>query len=209
MLEQILAFITPGPLTEIFGFRLRVFTSWITLGLALGLILCIGSLSSGTVTIDGTLLMNYLLQVPFIVCFLGMVGLGIDAISGRRSEYPGWYWWLFPIVTYIIIGISLAFGMIALIFGINLPSPRINSGRRPIENERKKKIRKEIQKKQAKEFLEEYEQLLEQIPLVQHPSREGILFKLRNAPPGAQLEDILTEEEFQEMIMMFIEQYAN
>ena len=205
MLEQILAFITPGPLTEIFGFRLRVFTSWITLGLALGLILSIAGLSSGAATGGtGTLLMNYLLQVPFIVCFLGMVGLGIDAISGRRSEYPGWYWWLFPIVTYIIIGISLAFGMIALIFGINLPSPRINSGRRPIENERKKKIRKEIQKKQAKEFLEEYEQLLEQIPLVQHPSCEGILFKLRSAPPGTQLEDLLTEEEMDELIRILL-----
>ena len=210
MLEQILAFITPGPLTEIFGFRLRVFTSWITLGLALGLILSIAGLSSGAATGEtGTLLMNYLLQVPFIVCFLGFVGLGIDAISGRRSEYPGWYWWLFPIVTYIIIGISLAFGMIALIFGINLPSPRINSGRRPIENERKKKIRKEIQKKQAKEFLEEYEQLLEQSPSIQQPIRERILLKLRNAPPGAQLEDILTEEELQEIFMMWIEQYAN
>jgi hypothetical protein len=204
MLEQILAFITPGPLTEIFGFRLRVFTSWITLGLALGLILCIGSLSSGTVTIDGTLLMNYLLQVPFIVCFLGMVGLGIDAISGRRSEYPGWYWWLFPIVTYIFIGITLFVTMIALIFGINLPKPRINSGRRPTDNERKKKIRKEIQKKQAKEFLEEYEQLLEQIPLVQHPSCEGILFKLRSAPPGTQLEDLLTEEEMDELIRILL-----
>jgi hypothetical protein len=204
MLEQILAFITPGPLTEIFGFRLRVVTSWITLGLAIGLILCIGSLSSGTVTIDGTLLMNYLLQFPFAVCFLGFVGLGIDAVGGRRSEYPGWYWWLFPIVTYIFLGITLFVTMIALISGINLPRPQINYGRRPTENERKKKIRKEIQKKQAKEFLEEYEELLEQSTLVQHPSCERILLKLRNAPPGARLEDILNEEEMDELFLMII-----
>jgi hypothetical protein len=203
MLEQILAFITPGPLTEIFGFRLRVFTSWITLGLALGLILFIGSLSSGTVTTSGTLLMNYLLQIPLAVCFLGFVGLGIDAIGGRRSEYPGWYWWLFPIVTYIFIGISGVVAMIALIFGINLPRPRINYGIRPTENERKKKIRKEIQTQQATEFLEEYEPRLEQSPLVQHPIGEGILLKLRHSP-GALLENILTEEEMEQLILMLI-----
>jgi len=209
MLEQILAFITPGPLTDIFGFRLRVFTSWITLGLALGLILYIGSLSSGTVTTDGTgtLLMNILLQVPLAVCFLGLVGLGIDAISGRRSEYPGWYWWLFPIATYIFIGFWFAcmiIGFFLAFAGINLPTPQINYGRRPTENERKKKIRKEIQKKQAKEFLEEYEQLLEQSPSIQQPIRERILLKLRNAPPGALLENILTEEEMEELILMLI-----
>lgn len=213
MLEQIMGFITPGSLTERFGFRLRVFTSWITLGLALGLILSIAGLSSGAATGGtGTLLMNYLLQVPFIVCFLGMVGLGIDAISGRRSEYPGWYWWMFPIATYIFIGFwfaCLIIGFFLAFAGINLPTPQINYGRRPTENERKKKIRKEIQKKQAKEFLEEYEQLLEQSPSIQQSIRKRILLKLRNAPPGARLEDVLNEEELQEVFMMLIEQYAN
>ncbi|MGB5961606.1 MAG: hypothetical protein WBG73_13150 [Coleofasciculaceae cyanobacterium] len=133
MLEKILAFITPGPLNEIFGFRLRVFTSWITLGLALGLVSSIIGLSSGAATTGNaaTLIMFNLQRALFGFCFLGLVGLGIDAVGERRSEYPGWYWLLFPIVTYIFLGITLFVTIFALAFRISLPTPRIpQQGRR-------------------------------------------------------------------------------
>jgi hypothetical protein len=68
MFEKIIKFITPGSLTERFSFRSRVFTSWISLGLALGLIVGIIGLSLGVATPNGqiALVLQYTIGYPII-----------------------------------------------------------------------------------------------------------------------------------------------
>lgn len=214
MLEQIIEFITPGPLSERFEFRTRVLTSWISLGLALGLIMSIVALNSNVAAPNGPLVLVLQCTSFFTItyCLSGFMGMGVSKMGGDEAEYFGWYWWLLPILGVLVTGFwltMLILGFFFSLFGVSSPSPPMNFGRRPTVNERKKKIRKEIQKEQAKDFLDQYEQLLQQSPSIQQPILERILLKLRNAPPGTLLRDILTDEELQEIFMMLIEQYAN
>lgn len=122
MLEKILNFITPGPLNERFGFGARVFSSWISLGLGLGLVNILISGLGGTLsweTVVGGFIGGLVLS-----CGYGLIGVGIDFIRGRRVEYPGWYWWVFPIATFLSILLSLTFGLFGIFLafaGIKLP----------------------------------------------------------------------------------------
>jgi len=234
MSKDLLQLLTPGPLTESCRFSTRVFTSWIVLGLGLGLLLGIVGLSSGAAATTtggaGALLVNFLFGIPIIICLFGLIGLGIDAARGHRSEYAGWYWWLFPIVTYIVIGFWFGFMILAFTFalaGVNLPKPRYSppSGRRRGNAEQaKEQIRREVKQQQSNKFLDEYEQLLlqrqkEELERLQREQitetdkkerfeslsiRDRILEKLRNSP-SASLESILTEEEMEELIFMLLE----
>jgi hypothetical protein len=234
MSKDFVQFLTPGPLTESCRFSTRVFTSWIVLGLGLGLVLGIIGLSSGAAATTtggaGALLVNCLFGIPVIICLFGLIGLGIDAARGRRSEYAGWYWWLFPIVTYIVIGFWFAFMILAFAFalaGVNLPKPRYNppSGRKRVNVEQaKEQIRQEVKRKQSKKFLDEFEQTLLQLQQEEMQRlerehfeekekkeriealsiRERILMKIRENP-GALLEDILTEDEMEELALMILE----
>ena len=102
-MEKVLAFITPCPIGEGCKFSTRVFTSWISLGLALGLAL--GLYSSLSTSKSANSFLNLLIAVPIVVCFFGLLGLGIASFAGVGGEYPWWLWYLFPILTYIILGI--------------------------------------------------------------------------------------------------------
>ena len=208
-------FITPGSLTERFGFRARVFTSWITLGLALGLIFGIVDLSLGAATTGGAgaLLINYLLQVPFALCFFGLVGLGIDAVSGRRAEYPGWYWWLFPIATYLFIGFWLAFAMIAFflaLLGVRLPQPSFHPPSSP--NIDPKRFREEVEESKFQDFFKEFRKQLEQLeqlerPRKLEPEQSNVIRKLRSfdrSKYNSRLRDVFDEEELGELILMLL-----
>lgn len=232
MLEKLLTFITPGSLTEKVGFQTRVFTSWISLGFVLGLIFGIIGLSLDTAAPNGAVafLLQSLISFPIIICFFGLIGLGLNSMRGGDAEYAGWYWYLFPIWTYIVIGfwltvLLLGFGF-ALV-GVNLPQPtytRQSTRRRVNPKEAQKKIRGEVKRQQSKNFLDEYEDMLikmqqEEMERLQHERleeqekkkrfeslsiRERILLKIRENP-GALLEDVLTEDEMEELYLMILE----
>jgi hypothetical protein len=231
MLEQFLTFITPGPLTEKFGFQTRVFTSWICLGLVLGLIFSIFLASSGAAAPNGAvdLVLQSLIGVPLVVCFCGLVGLVFNSLRGGEAEYYGWYWWIFPILTYIAIGFwvtVLLLGFCLGLAGMSLPSvPRRTNGRRVIKSNFNKTYQ-EIQKEQANKFLDKHERLLkqrqqEEMERVQREPidekqkqeilnslsiRDQIIIKIRENP-GALLEDILTEDEMEELVFMILEAF--
>ena len=241
-MEQIIAFITPGSLTERVRFSTRVFTSWISLGLVLGLVLGIVGLSAGTRD-PATAFWGGLLSGPIIICLFGLIGLGISSLRGDDNEHPGWYWYLFPVVTYIIVGFMLAIAIIGFclaLAGINLPSsPRRVTSRRAAprkpSHDDLRKAQREFEKQQAKKFRDEHEEFLRQQQLelqrqlkemerlqqgqvqdaqkqqqVQVLSvREEIIRKLLSCPEGMLLKDILTEEEIQELVMMFFEQFTD
>ncbi|WP_071189754.1 US12 family protein [Trichormus sp. NMC-1] len=224
MLEKILTFVTPGPITENFRFNVRVLYSWISLGLVIDVIVAIIALSSGS-SFD----VQVLIAVPIVVCIFGLVGLGLDSLRGRNDKHPGWYWWLFPIITYLVMGFWLCFaifGMSLAMVGIRLPKfqqshkPRYKKPNQKIPN----KIKEEIEKKTSEELLKEYEKKLihqqeEQLKRLEREQikeeekkeireflsiREQILLKLRENP-GARPKDILTEEEMEELATMLFE----
>jgi len=214
-MDNILPFITPGPMKERFKFSTRVFISWISLGLFLGLMFGIGwSIAGMSQAI--TAFFVYLIALPILTCSFGLIGLGIDSMQKRSSYYKGWYWWLFPITSYVFVGFWLTFGLLFLAFsfmltimGINLPQSKRG---------------KEIKQKQSQDFLDEYGDKLKQMQqqemerlrkeqlegqkkkeLLESLSiRERILLKIEENPM-ASLEDILTEEEMDELIEMILE----
>ncbi|MFE1744150.1 hypothetical protein [Coleofasciculus sp. H7-2] len=225
MFDKILTFVTPGPMTERFSFGARVFYSWISLGLILALVGTIIALSLGQ-----TIEVGALIAMPIVVCLSGLFGLGLDSIRGRNTEYPGWYWLLFPILTYLVIGFGFAFLVVGFVLGIGgVRLPEIKNShqyrhRKINPKEAKDKIRREVKRQQSKKFLDEYEKRLiqqqrEELNSIQREQlaeqekrerleslsiRDRILLKLRENP-GTLLENILTEEEMEELAIMLLE----
>jgi uncharacterized membrane protein YhaH (DUF805 family) len=210
MSKDILQFVTPGPLTERFGFSARVFMSWISLGLVLGVIFGITGISAGiaTATTPLALFVQSLLTFPLIICLFGLIGLGIDSMRGRNSEYDGWYWWLFPIVTYIVIGFWFAIAILGFclaLAGINLPS-------RPQQRQPKfnpEQFRREVESMKVEEILKEFDKQFEQVERKNQLDQEEkkVVKKIRGLDRSAlrsQLQDALTDDELEILFILLL-----
>jgi len=214
MLEQLLTFVTPGPLTERFGFQTRVFTSWISFGLILGLISSIVLISSGTATSDGAVIfvLQSLIVYPITICFLGLIGLGIDSMRGD-AEHPGWYWWLFPMATYIVIGLWLFFVFITFLLafaGVNIPiAPRRHQQFNP------EQFRREVQKMKVKDLLKDFREQIEQLEQLEREGKlnskqEKVVRKINKIKTfdRSKYDDLLPElfdrEDIEELILMLL-----
>lgn len=212
MLEHFLTFITPGPLTEKFGFQTRVFTSWISLGLVLGLIFGIIAITSGTAPNGAAaLLLQCLISFPFVICFLGLIGLGLNSMRGGDAEHPGWYWYLFPIVTYIVIGFWVAMLFLGFFFalvGISLPKPSGRPQQRPPQFN-PEQFRREVQRMKVEDILKEFGERFEKIERKNQlkPEEKKIVKKLKNLDRAAlrsQLQEALSDDELQILFIILI-----
>ena len=220
-MDNILPFITPGPMKERFKFSTRVFISWISLGLFLGLMFGIGWSIAG-MSQATTAFFSYLIALPILTCSFGLIGLGIDSMRGYSSNYQGWYWWLFPIITYFFVGFWVSFGIIFAVFSFVLAltgnsstqSKRATSkpNKEQIKRKRSKKILEEFGDKLKQQLQQEAEKI-EQEQLKEQEKkdrlealsiRERILLKIEEKPEASP-EDILTDEEIDEFIAMLIE----
>lgn len=150
MWEKILTFVTPGPLTERFGFTARVFYSWISLGLIIALIGFIFIPSSRSIAE----LIPVLIGMPIFLCALGLIGLAVNYFIGNDSEYPGWYWWLFPIVTYVWLIFIIIVGIFASLLGISLPK---SSHKPQVSKIDPHKFRQQLENMKAEELLKEFD----------------------------------------------------
>lgn len=206
-MEQIIAFITPGPLTERVRFSTRVFTSWISLGLVLGLVLGIVGLGAGTRD-PATAFWGGLLSGSVIICLFGLIGLGISSLRGDDNEHPGWYWYLFPVVTYIIVGFMLAIAIIGFclaLAGINLPS-------RPHQRQPKfnpEQFRREVENMKVEDILKEFDKQFEQVEKKNQLDQEEkkVVKKLRGLDRSAlrsQLRSALTNEELEILFILLL-----
>lgn len=159
-MEQIITFITPGPLTQRVRFSTRVFTSWISLGLVLGLIIGIANLSTGNN--DSTTAFWGFLSGPILICSFGLIGLGLSSLRGDDNEHPGWYWYLFPVVSYITLGFIFAIGILGFclaLAGIHLPS--IPQRRPPKFNP--EQFQREVENMKVEEILKEFDKQFKQV----------------------------------------------
>ncbi|HBE20789.1 MAG TPA: hypothetical protein DEG17_00960 [Cyanobacteria bacterium UBA11149] len=222
MLEKILYFITPGPMTETFRFRARVFYSWISLGIILGLIIFIAAgIEGNTKDVRIEEYLYYLFVITSALCLVALIGLGIDYVRKGNPEYQGWYWLLFPIITYLrlvfyfLIAIPWLMYFVGIFFlGIDIGKPKIKTfNKKTNPTKAKKKIRQEIGQQQSKDFLDKYgKKLIQQQPRKQLseqdikslPIRERIMVLLENNPQSSP-EDILKEEEMEELAIMLFE----
>jgi hypothetical protein len=212
-MESILAFITPCPLAERCEFSTRVLTSWLSLGLVLGLVLGIASLSSGTAD-PASAFFGSLLAGPLIICVFGLLGLGISSLRGDKNYHPGWYWYLFPIVTYILIGFWLALTIIAFAFAlVGISTPK--SSYRPSRSSPKidpEKFRKEVENLKVEDLLKEFQEELEQLEQLNNqrklePEQEKVVRKLRSFDRSKydhRLRDVFEEEELEKLIILLL-----
>ena len=199
MFEQILNFVTPGPMTETFGFRPRVFYSWISLGVILTLIGIIIALISGS-PIDPAVL----IAVPIVVCLFGLFGLGLDSIRGRSSEYPGWYWLFFPILSYLVIGFLLSFA--AICFGLGLAGLRLPQRSNKIDRQ---KFRQKLKNMKAEELLKEFDKQLKEIEQSNKikPEEKKVIKKLQaldRTGLRSELRASLNDEEIEILFMLIL-----
>lgn len=216
-MEPILAFITPGPLGERCGFSTRVLTSWLSLGLLLGVVLGIISLSAGTAD-PISAFFSGLFAGPILICVFGLLGLGVSSLRGDSNYHPGWYWYLFPIVTYIIIGFWFAFAIIAFTFaiaGVNLPKPSYRSYRPSHSSSPEidpEEFRKEVENLKVEDLLKEFREQLEQLDQLENqrklePEQEKVIRKLRTfdrSKYDRRLRDVFDKEELGELILLLL-----
>jgi len=212
MLEQIIEFITPGPLSESFTFRTRVLTSWISLGLLLGLIMSVVALNSNIDAPNGQLVLILQCTICFTIMYFlsGLIGLGLSRMLGYEAEYFGWYWWLLPIVGFIVGGFYLTMfllGLIFTLFGGSSPSPRIPQQRQPKFNT--KQFRREVQEMKVEDLLKEFGKQFEEMERKNQLTLEQkrTIKKLRaldRAALRSQLQDALSDDELEIILMIFI-----
>jgi hypothetical protein len=210
MFDKIISFVTPGPMTEIFGFRARVFYSWISLGVLLTLIGTIIALIAGYPINVGALI-----AMPIVVCLFGLFGLGIDSLQGRNSEYPGWYWLLFPILSYLVIGFWFSLALIG--FGLALAGVRLPQLPKIVRQPKFSKIdpqkfRQQTENLKLGDFLKDFKNELEQLKLLEQeyrlePDQEKIVRKLRefdSTKYNDRLKHLFKEDELEELILLLL-----
>lgn len=209
MLEKILNFITPGPLDERFGFGARVFSSWISLGLGLGLVgLLIGIASGLGATLSLEDVVGSFLFGPILCCGYGLIGVVIDSIRGRRAEYPGWYWWLFPIITFLFILLWATlcfFGIFLAGAGIKLPKfPEFSQPPTPPPVDPKELGEMNVDYL-LKNFGKQLDQLDKESKL--NPEQKKVVKKIKQFDPSKykqRLRDILTDDELEQLILLIL-----
>jgi len=194
MLEKIF-----GSPTERTGFNSKVFTSWIFLGLIFGLIFGILGLGQEE---GSDLFFKFLIAFPIVSCLFGLIGLGFTSIRGGYTEYPGWYWWIFPIVAWIAIGFGIFVGMIAFtlsLVGVNLPEFRNNSRSRPPN-------RDEFDKMTPKEVLEKFNKKFEELEKNNKlkPEERKAFRKLKGLDKNALRSDMKSALSDDEVELLFI-----
>lgn len=210
MLEKILNFITPGPLNERFGFGARVFSSWISLGLGLGLVNILISGLGGTLSWE--IVVGGFIGGLVLSCGYGLIGVGIDFIRGRRVEYPGWYWWVFPIATFLSILLSLTFGLFGIFLafaGIKLPKlPDFGDMPQP-SNIDPDKFRQELGKMKVEDLLKDFGKKLEQLDNQSqlNPEEKKVVKKIRGldrAKLRSRLQEILIDDEREILFILLL-----
>jgi hypothetical protein len=211
MLEKILNFITPGPLDERFGFGARVFSSWISLGWGLGLVgllINIASDSGSTRTLDT--LVAVFIGGPLVCCVLGLIGVGIDSIRGRRSEYPGWYWWVFPIATYLFIGLWLTLMWIGFLLGLmGIRLPKLPDFDPQPSNIDPNKFRQELGKMKVEDLLKDFGKQLDQLDNKSqlNPEEKRVVKKIRGldrAKLRSRLQEIFSDDEREILFILLL-----
>jgi hypothetical protein len=211
MLEKILNFITPGPLDERFGFGARVFCSWISLGLGLGLVnlLIYIALGLGTTLSLETVAAGFI-GGSLLSCVYGLIGVGIDSIRGRRVEYPGWYWWVFPIATFLFVCLWLTFGLFGVFLalaGIKLPKlPDFDPKPSNIDPD---EFRRELENMKVEDLLKDFGKKLEQIDNQSqlNPEEKKVVKKIKQFDSSKykhRLRELLTDDELEELILLLL-----
>ncbi|GAB4287764.1 MAG: hypothetical protein Fur0025_21550 [Oscillatoriaceae cyanobacterium] len=210
MLEKILNFITPGPLDERFGFGARVFSSWISLGLGLGLVgLLIGIASGLGATLSLEDVVGSFLFGPILCCGYGLIGVVIDSIRGRRAEYPGWYWWLFPIITFlfILLWATLCFFGIFLA-GAGIKLPKFPDFSQP-SNIDPVKFRQELEKMKVDDIINNFGKQLDQLDKESklNPEQKKVFKKIRGLDRTklrSRLKEIFSDDEREILFLLLL-----
>ena len=158
-METLLTLITPGSIKLPCKFSWRVITSWIVSGWVLGFIIAIFSFPN----IDSSAQISEILTqlfvfLPFVLCFYGFVGLGIDLMRGNRLIYGGWYWYIYPWISAFWVAILILIG-IAAIMGISMPSSTVNRSRRYDRDQ----IYDNLMDMAVEDFLKEFEKEIDKL----------------------------------------------
>jgi hypothetical protein len=210
MLEQIIEFITPGPLSEKFAFRTRVLTSWISLGLLLGLIMSVVALNSNVAAPNGPLVLVLQCTVCFTIMYFlsGLMGVGLNVMREDDPEYFGWYWWLLPTVGFLVACFWLTMfvlGLIFSLFGISSLTPSIS--RQPQFNP--DQFRRKVREMKVEDIFKEFDQQFKQIEGGNQlkPEEKKVIKKLKSLDRAAlrsRLRDALGNDEMEIFLRLIL-----
>jgi len=177
--------------------------SWITLySVGAFSFAILGSLGSSSIRPETFWIV--VLGIPFMACIFGLIGLGIDSIRVGKAEYYGWYWWLFPVITYLWLGLMIAMIPFA-IAGIKLPS-------NPQQRHSKfnpDQLRREFPNLKVKDILKDFEKELKQLEEQGglEPKQKNVLRKLRQfdgSKYNSRLQDVFEDNELEELVRLIL-----
>ncbi|KOR37040.1 hypothetical protein AM228_09670 [Planktothricoides sp. SR001] len=214
-MEKIPSWIIPIPLDDRCKFSVRVLTSWISLTLALGLIIFIagipGGAASGTNLTDS--LLGLFVAFPILICLFGVIGIVFSSTRGEEPYYPGWYWYLFPFVIWITVS-WLMFGFFIGLIGLLIGAPGVKLPDLPKPSGRPSKdtIRRELNNMKVEDLLKDFEKDLEQLEQMDqqnklNPKQKDVVRKLRQfdrSKYDQRLRDMFEEDELEELILLIL-----
>ncbi|WP_414552494.1 hypothetical protein [Anabaena sp. CCY 0017] len=210
-MEKILSFIAPLPLGESFRFKLSIVRSWIFLGLCLGIIIFLMNLSTPTINSSG--IGAYIIAAPIQLCIFGFIGLGIEKIRGRTPEYTGWYWWIYPIATWISLGIVMGLFLLTIalsLAGFKVPESKKRNSTRPRSRKIDPgKIREQLPDITPGELLDEMDDLFkneEQRNGLNNQEKQVVnkLRKFDRSRLRSKLRDSLTNDEMEVLLFLIL-----
>ncbi len=227
MAKNITLALKPIPFAGTHFFSIRVLTNWFYLvlfflfALALVNIVFGVGLSTGEYWVIGFIFSAH-------VYLFGFIGLVVtNALQAEKTKYPGWYWWLLPIIMYA----TFAWWVVVTLIRFNLLIESLFSSKKSKFTKPKYKMmfspsKKDVERQKSKDFMEsggkelfdaqkeEEKELSEKHNLSQEDRnrletlkmRQRIMIKMESNP-GALLKDILSEDEMEEFVLILLEYY--
>ncbi|WP_204102013.1 MULTISPECIES: hypothetical protein [Spirulina sp. CCY15215] len=202
-MNLIIKYVTPGSFTLPSKFGIRVVTSWY---ITYALLACLLFLFSGELGNQNLseILANCLFYFPIAICIYGFIGIVIDKLRGNSLYYPGFYWYIYPLATTVMIAIFLIFLCLSLI-GVKFPKPQ-NQIINP-DN-----LRKAIRDSSFEEFQENFKDAIEEMKKMEQagkldPEQSETIRKLRNldrSKYNKKVGSLLDEEEFERLFLLLL-----
>jgi hypothetical protein len=139
------------------------------------------------------------------MCLYGFIGLAIDIFAKNKLFYPGWYWYLYPLITVFWIVVIFLIFLLSLT-GIKFPD---------FKSKKKldlRKFREEVKESSLKEICKGFEKEIEQLEQLAQKGelkleQANVVKKLRTfdrSKYDRKMKDLFEYEEIEELLILLL-----
>ncbi|MBD2580082.1 hypothetical protein [Oscillatoria sp. FACHB-1406] len=190
----------------------KVIGIWAGLGAILGVLIAISALSSGSVQFGDAL--SIFLQGSLVFLVNGFFYYALDGVFRYKFRfdqifYPLWVWAIYPVLGALVLGFSIAIGMLGTIlqaaFGVKISTPKLLK-----TQQAKERINKVIENNETNLSVSEVDEICEALSggmssVSDKTLLKNILMKLVSSP-GKKVKDVLSSAEIDFLLNLFLDE---